>query len=145
MSDFLGHDVDVVAELMEKAELQGYLTMDDVIEVFPDPEERVDEVEEVFIRLNEAGIEVYDEKEDVETAIQPQLARGVVKQAALSPIALVGGEVDGDGTDDLDAVGGRLPGGLLYPFEGVRFTLVIDRSGKGEFFPPLQVSQVIRP
>ena len=66
MSEFLENEVDVITELLEKAELQGYLTMDDVIEMFPDPEQRVDEVEEVFIRLNEAGIEVYDEKSDIQ-------------------------------------------------------------------------------
>ncbi|MBN1582680.1 MAG: RNA polymerase sigma factor RpoD [Anaerolineae bacterium] len=59
-------EVDVVAELLEKAELQGYLTMDDVIEMFPSPEEKMDDVEDVFIRLNEAGIEVYDQKDDVQ-------------------------------------------------------------------------------
>ncbi len=63
MNDLMEHEINVVAELLEKAELQGFLTMDDVIEMFPDPEERMDQVEDVFIRLNEAGIEVYDDKD----------------------------------------------------------------------------------
>jgi RNA polymerase primary sigma factor len=64
MTDFLEQQEDVVESLIEKAEIQGYLTMDEVLEAFPDPEERLDQVEEVFLRLNEAGIEVYDDKTD---------------------------------------------------------------------------------
>jgi RNA polymerase primary sigma factor len=100
MSDFLEHEVDVVAELMEKAELQGYLTMDDVIEVFPDPEERVDEVEEVFIRLNEAGIEVYDEKEDVETAKKPAEESVEITSAEEVPIEQDPFDLSGISSDD---------------------------------------------
>jgi RNA polymerase primary sigma factor len=66
MSEFLEQQEDVVENLIEKAELQGYLTMDEVLEAFPDPEERLEQVEEVFLRLNEAGIEVYDDKSDGE-------------------------------------------------------------------------------
>ena len=67
MSDFLRQDDDVVIELLEKAEIQGYLTVGDVLEAFPDPEERLDQVEEAFLRLNEAEIEVYDDKEEAES------------------------------------------------------------------------------
>lgn len=64
MTDFLEQQEDVVESLIERAEIQGYLTMDEVLEAFPDPEERLEQVEEVFLRLNEAGIEVYDDKAD---------------------------------------------------------------------------------
>ncbi len=64
MSEYMEQEIDVVVELMEKAELQGYLTMDDVIEMFASPEDRMDELEDIFIRLNESGIEVYDHKDD---------------------------------------------------------------------------------
>jgi len=67
MSDFLRQDDDVIIELLEKAEIQGYLTVGDVLEAFPDPEERLDQVEEAFLRLNEAEIEVYDDKEEAES------------------------------------------------------------------------------
>ncbi|MBN1642824.1 MAG: RNA polymerase sigma factor RpoD [Anaerolineae bacterium] len=66
MTDYMEQQDDVVEALIEKAELQGYLTMDEVLETFPDPEERLDQVEEVFLRLNEAGIEVYDDKGDTD-------------------------------------------------------------------------------
>ena len=66
MTDYIEQQEDVVETLIEKAELQGYLTMDEVLEAFPEPEERLDQVEEVFLRLNEAGIEVYDDKADTD-------------------------------------------------------------------------------
>ena len=68
MMDSLKQDDELVVVLLEKAEVQGYLTVDDVLEAFPDPEERLDQIEEVFLRLNEAEIEVYDEKTDIPEA-----------------------------------------------------------------------------
>ena len=55
MTDFLEQQEDVVETLIEKAEVQGYLTMDEVLEAFPDPEERLDQVEEVFLRLTQGA------------------------------------------------------------------------------------------
>ena len=60
MIDFIKRGDDLVAELLEKAEVQGYLTVDDVLEAFPDAEEKLDQIEEVFLRLGEAEIEVYE-------------------------------------------------------------------------------------
>jgi RNA polymerase primary sigma factor len=66
MADFFRQgDDEVIVELLEKAEVQGYLTVGDVLEAFPDPEERLDQIEEVFLRLNEAEIEVYDDKSEI--------------------------------------------------------------------------------
>lgn len=58
-------DLDLLADLLEKAETQGYLTTDDILEFLPDAEEGIDQAEEVFIALTAAGVEIYDDKEDV--------------------------------------------------------------------------------
>ena len=58
--------MDVVGELMDKAEIQGYLTTDDILDLLPEAEETLEQLEEIFISLHEAGIEVYEEKVDVE-------------------------------------------------------------------------------
>src|SRR5210317_899253 len=68
MIEFVKQEEEPVLGLLEKAEVQGYLTVDDVLEAFPDPEERLDQIEEVFLRLNEAEIEVYDDKTDIPEA-----------------------------------------------------------------------------
>jgi RNA polymerase primary sigma factor len=58
-------DLDLLSDLLEKAETQGFLTTDDVMELLPDAEESIEQVEEIFIALTAAGVEIYDDKNDV--------------------------------------------------------------------------------
>ncbi len=57
--------MEALVELMEKAEVQGYLTVDDILEAFPEAEEALDQLEDIFIRLQEAGVEILENKSDV--------------------------------------------------------------------------------
>ncbi len=59
-------ELKIAPELLEKAREQGYLTPDDILEVFPEAEENLDQLEEIFSLLYEAGIEVYDSEQEVE-------------------------------------------------------------------------------
>ena len=59
----------VLAELMEKAEVQGYLVTDDILEALPEAEETIEHLEEVFIILQDAGIEVFDQREDAKKSL----------------------------------------------------------------------------
>jgi RNA polymerase primary sigma factor len=59
---------ELVAELLEKADVQGYLTTDDVLEILPDVEDALDQLDELFFVLQETGIEILDEKVDDEGA-----------------------------------------------------------------------------
>ncbi|MBI3361227.1 MAG: RNA polymerase sigma factor RpoD [Chloroflexi bacterium] len=59
-----GKKSEIVAVLMDKADAQGYLTTDDIIEAFPDAEEAADQLDQLFSFLHQAGIEVYEEKKD---------------------------------------------------------------------------------
>ncbi len=55
--------------LMAKAEEQGFLTIDDLMGFFPEAEENLAELEELFIHLSEEGIQVlYDDDKDEEPA-----------------------------------------------------------------------------
>ena len=66
---FFGEDIeeiDPVVLLIQKANEQGYLTSEDILEAFPEAEENIDQLEEVFIFLQEAGIEVEDEATESE-------------------------------------------------------------------------------
>jgi RNA polymerase primary sigma factor len=42
--------------------MQGYLTLDDVLEAFPEAEENLDELEEVFIYLHDVGIAIHEDE-----------------------------------------------------------------------------------
>jgi RNA polymerase primary sigma factor len=47
-----------IEQLLSKAEAQGFMTLDDILEVFPDAEESMAELDELFLRLNGEGIQV---------------------------------------------------------------------------------------
>ncbi len=52
--------MDAVGELLDRAEVRGYLCTGDILDVLPEAEEALDQLEEIFIVLHEAGIEVCD-------------------------------------------------------------------------------------
>ncbi len=52
----------VVNELTEKAETQGYLITDDILEMLPESDELSDRLQEVVLQLQDAGIDVYEAK-----------------------------------------------------------------------------------
>jgi RNA polymerase primary sigma factor len=62
--------MDVLMDLMEKAEVQGYLMTDDIMEAFPEVEEALEPLEDVFISLQEAGIEIFDHKPEAKDKVQ---------------------------------------------------------------------------
>ncbi|MBN1681589.1 MAG: RNA polymerase sigma factor RpoD [Anaerolineae bacterium] len=51
-----------MAALLEKADNQGFLTTDDILEVLPDADEAMDQLEDIFMWLNAAGVEVFGDK-----------------------------------------------------------------------------------
>ena len=55
--------MDVVVELLDKAEVQGYLTTGDILDLLPEAEETLDQLDEIFISLHAAGVDVCDEKD----------------------------------------------------------------------------------
>ena len=56
--------MDVVGKLFNKAEIQGYLTTDDILDLLPEAEETLEQLEEIFILLHDAGIQVCDAETD---------------------------------------------------------------------------------
>ncbi len=63
-SDTDDRDSDVVTELLEKAERQGFLTGEDILEAIADDEDASEHFEEIYAALHDAGIEIYDDKDD---------------------------------------------------------------------------------
>ena len=59
-----------VQDLLSKAETQGFLSLDDIMETFPHVEDNLDELEDLFIFLSEEGIQVLygDDKGESEEA-----------------------------------------------------------------------------
>ncbi len=57
-------DRDFMMDLMEKAESQGFLTTDDILEVLAD-DENGDQFEEIMLMLHGAGVEIYEDRSDL--------------------------------------------------------------------------------
>jgi RNA polymerase primary sigma factor len=70
--------MDIVGELLERAEIQGYLTTDDILGLLPEAEETLEQLEDIFILLHESGIEVYEDDADTETVETEHALRAAV-------------------------------------------------------------------
>ena len=55
----------LVQELMERAEKQGFLTTDDVLELLADGDDSTEPYDEVIGLLHGAGIEIFEDKDDL--------------------------------------------------------------------------------
>ena len=76
--------MDIVGELLEKAEAQGYLTTTDILDLLPEAEETLEQLEDIFILLQETGIEVYNDKSngnEAEAQPAPAIETAVYNEA----------------------------------------------------------------
>ncbi len=60
-----------IDELLERAEVQGYVTTDDILDAMPEVEESLEQLEEIYILLHDSGIEVYDGPPELEELSEP--------------------------------------------------------------------------
>ncbi len=61
--------MDIIDELVEKAEDQGYLTLAEVLEALPEAEDEPGRVDDVLVLMQEAGIEIYEDDYDADDDI----------------------------------------------------------------------------
>lgn len=47
-------------DLLEKGKTQGFLTQEDILEVFPDAEDRLEELDELYAQLVQEGVDVFE-------------------------------------------------------------------------------------
>lgn len=120
--------------LLERAAERGYLTTDDILEQFPEAEEDLAQLEELFIALQARDIPVYSDEEEARSDGRLALAveRGEV----------AGREEEGEADFDLgdipatDTMGlyfhemGRVP--LLTPEEEVELARALERGRQAE-------------
>jgi RNA polymerase primary sigma factor len=85
--------MNIVGELLDKAEVQGYLTTDDILDLLPEAEEILEQLEDIFILLYQAGIEVYDDQADVDAEREQE-----------STVKVIGREPDNDESYDLSRI-----------------------------------------
>ena len=80
---------DQIQPLLAKAEEQGYVTLDDLMAAFPEAEENMAELEDLFIRFSEEGIQVLYDGEEPDSAEEPEAeseeAEEPVEKAKVAP------------------------------------------------------------
>jgi RNA polymerase primary sigma factor len=54
--------MDIIDELVEKGEDQGFLTLADILETLPDAEDEPGQLDDVFVLMQEAGIDIYEDE-----------------------------------------------------------------------------------
>ena len=64
----------VTEDLIKKGEQQGFLTQDEILEVFPDAERRLDELDSLYEILLAGGIDVFESV----TPEEPEIGRAHV-------------------------------------------------------------------
>ncbi len=79
-------DNKAVQLLLAKAEEQGFVTLDDLMEAFPEAEENLGELEDLFIYLSEEGIQVFygDEKKEQEAAEEAEPEPEEIKEVEVA-------------------------------------------------------------
>jgi RNA polymerase primary sigma factor len=118
---------DAVQELLDEADEQGYLTLDEILAAFPHVEDRVESLDEVWTYLYDRGIEVYDQVHE---------AGEEDGQAGFDEGAEAGDTTALDIVPAEDAVGlylaemGRVP--LLTPDEEVELAKRLERGRRAQ-------------
>ncbi len=80
----------MIATLIERAKTQGEITIDDILEVFPDLEYHLDEIDELYTRLQELDIPVIDGTEEgaVVPAETREQAANITAEVGLEGISI---------------------------------------------------------
>jgi RNA polymerase primary sigma factor len=58
------HPSEIIGSLREKADVRGYVTSDDIIELFPDSSEDLEKISSIILALQRHGVEVVLEEDD---------------------------------------------------------------------------------
>ncbi|MGD2144539.1 MAG: sigma-70 family RNA polymerase sigma factor [Anaerolineae bacterium] len=64
--------MDIIEELIEKGEAQGYVTLADILEVLPEAEDELGQLDDIFILVQAAGIDVYEDEDEAKEHVSTQ-------------------------------------------------------------------------
>jgi RNA polymerase primary sigma factor len=69
-----------VSKIIEKGKKQGFLTQDDILAVFPDAEDRLEELDDLYFRLIEEDVDVFDAITEEEIKDDEKAATALAKE-----------------------------------------------------------------
>src|SRR5262245_46461837 len=120
----------VLDKLIHKALIRSYLVTDDLLAAFPEAEENMAQLEEIFIQLINQGIEVYSDAEEAEEERRLKEAPLTETQTLISdPFDLSGIAADDTISLYLKEMA-RVP--LLAPTEEIMLAKTLERGRKAQ-------------
>jgi RNA polymerase primary sigma factor len=123
-------ETNILDELMHKAGTRGYLITDDLLAAFPEAEENMIQLEEIFIQLINQGIEVYA---DIEEAEEEKRLKEQSPEEIPTPI-IDPFDLSGIAADDTISLYlkemARVP--LLSPAEEIMLAKSLEKGRKGQ-------------
>lgn len=67
-------------KLFEKGKHQGFLTLDDIMEFFPDAEKRLEELDDLYYKLIDAGVDIFETTSDEGVVVDDKSAAEIEKE-----------------------------------------------------------------
>ena len=80
-------NTEILSMLLEKADVQGYLTTDDLIEVYPDVSKDAERLESILMALRRRGVDILDQEEEPEVEDLSEPSSDLNPYADLTPIS----------------------------------------------------------
>jgi RNA polymerase primary sigma factor len=114
-------------ELMHKATTQGYLITDDLLAAFPEAEDNMTQLEEIFIQLINQGIEVFADADEAEEEKRLKDQSPTDDSATIDPFDLSGIAADDTISLYLKEMA-RVP--LLAPAEEISLAKALEKGRK---------------
>src|SRR3990167_8070724 len=123
-----------IVELIKKGRDQGFLTQDDLLEVFPDAEDRLEELDDLYDKLLAEGIDVFESVESEETESDEKVKEKLEREIEI--LSKLGGAESTDPVRQYLREIGKVP--LLVAEEEVELA---KRYEKGEKVPKDKLTQ----
>ncbi len=121
-----------ISHLIELGREKGYVTLDDIATLFPETEQSISELEEVFAALISAGIPYVEDDVQYEEPSDEDLAAEEADDTAVTEVRDEGDYLANVDTNDTVGLylkeAGRVP--LLKPDEEIEITKAMDRGRK---------------
>ncbi len=76
-----------VETLLDRADIQGYLTIEDLMEIFPDGDDDVENLSIIMLKLKQQGVEIFDQESLTQRITKSEEDTRPIKRASLEQVS----------------------------------------------------------